>query len=88
MLFWLPVKKTYSFQFSSKSEYCVKILHICILHVYIIQMFFFLVFHFCFVDELAIQVAYSPQDFATSLATYARCEYTQKIMFSNFFVTS
>ncbi len=36
---------------------------------------------------LAIQVAYSPQDFATSLATYAGCEYKQKIMFSNVFVT-
>ncbi len=60
-----------------------------LLHVYIIQCFFlFFFFQFCFVDVLAIQVAYSPRDFATSLATHAGCEYKQKIMFSNFFVTS
>jgi hypothetical protein len=47
-------------------------------------MLFSFVFHFCFVDELAIQVACSPRDFAT----YAGCEYKQKIMFSKFFVTS
>jgi hypothetical protein len=90
MLFWLPVKKTYSFQFSSKSEYCVKISHICIYYYTCILynvFFFFFFFKFLFFVVLGFQVAYSPQDFATSLATYAGCEYKQKIMFSNVFVT-
>lgn len=65
-------------------------MYILLTRVYYTMFFFFFlcVFQFCFVDELAIQVAYSPRDFATSLATYAGCEYKQKIMFSNFFVTS
>jgi hypothetical protein len=59
------------------SKFYAYVYYTCILYNVIL-------FCFSFVDELAIQVACSPRDFAT----YAGCEYKQKIMFSKFFVTS